>query len=67
MMRFSQRLWYTSLSNSNDTKMEKRGISGVLLKISVAYFCGWDGSRPVITFSKLTIETLEQGVKYLQR
>ena len=28
--------------------------------------CVWGLSQPAITYSKLTIETVEQGVKYVQ-
>ena len=32
----------------------------------VSFFI-WSSTQPAIAYSKLTIETLEQGVKYVQR
>ena len=35
-------------------------------KIADNYLCEKASSQPALTCSKLTIETLEQGVKYVQ-
>ena len=35
------------------------------MRHSVIYFINRNSNQPAITYSKLTIETLEQGVKYV--
>ena len=51
---------------SNDEKLFGKQLEKIELQLTWIYFCKIDTSQPAFTCSKLTIETLEQGVKYVQ-
>ena len=50
-----------------DTRLSSEWFSAESVLCSMAVLCTWKlAAQPAYTCSKLTIETLEQGVKYVQ-